>query len=148
MITDYALWFNTYGTPQAETSIGQYDSNNVYDMTVVDKNIITNGYLVFQIVVAITAATETLQIDLVCSAAAALTTPTILWGTGVLATATIEAWEANSIVYVVKIPPNIPLRYLGMSYTIAADDFDTGSWNCFITPNAPQFIAADPTATS
>jgi len=149
VITDYQLWFNTYGTAQAETTVDTHNSDNVYDMTIVDKNILKAGVLVFQIETAIVSAGGgTLNIQLVCSAAAALTTPTVLWSTGVLANATIVAWTANSTIYKVKVPANIPLRYLGMQYIIGTAVFTAGAWRCFITPDAPHHIAADPTATS
>ena len=107
-------------TAQVETTQATHISDNVIDLTHVPRNVIENLYFVFQCeVVPISAGGGTLQIDLVTSAAAGLTTPQTLWSTGIVANATIVAWTANSTIYAFKIPANMLLRYLGCNYTIA-----------------------------
>jgi hypothetical protein len=84
------------------------------------------------------AAGGTLNVQLVCSAAAALGTDTILWETGVMVHDTVIAkMLANTIVWVVKIPPNIPLRYLGVAWVVGTAVMETTTADIFITPNAP-----------
>jgi len=132
-------------TPQAETTVATHVSTNVIDLTHIPRNIIENCYFVFQCaVVPISAAGGTLQIDLVTSAAAGLTTPTVMWSTGILANATIVAWAANSTIFAFKIPAQMALRYMGCNYTIAGFALTAGSWRAFFTPNAPYLIAATP----
>jgi hypothetical protein len=129
---------------QAETTVAAHISDNVVDLTHIPRVIIDNAYFVYRIKTAITGTGETFQIDLVTSAAAGLTTPQILWSTGILTETIIEAWTANSIVYAFKVPSNMLLQYLGVIYTIGTAVFTAGAWDAFLTPNAPYFIAATP----
>lgn len=149
MIGDYQLWFNTYGTPQAETTVDTHISDNVYDMTIVDKNILKAGIFVVRIdTTPAVNANGTMQFQLVCSAAAELTTPTVLLSTSEFDHDTCEAWAADEIIYKAKVPAHIPLRYIGAQVIIGTAILTAGDWDWFITPEAPHHIAADPTATS
>jgi hypothetical protein len=141
MIMDKQLIFSAL---QAETTQAAHISDNVVNLSHIPRCIIDNMYFVFRIGAAITGTGETLQIDLVTSAAAGLGTPQILWSTGVMVEATIEAWAANSIVFAFKVPSNLLLQYMGVIYTIAGANFSTGTWDAFLTPDAPYFIAATP----
>ena len=130
-------------TAQAETEVGDHTSTNVIDVTHIPRTVLADLYLVVQIVVVpVSAGGGTLQISLRASAAATLTAPTTLWDSGLLANATIVAYTANSIIYSVKLPPAIPLRYIGMNYAIATAELTAGSWVAFLTPDAPYYIAA------
>ena len=153
MIIDADLSFNaittTAGvvafTAQAETTVATHVSTNVIDLTHIPRNIIDNLYFVFQCVaVPVSAGGGTLQIDLVTSAAAGLTTPQTLWSTGIVANATIVAWTATTIIYAVKIQPSMLLRYMGVNYGIATAVLSAGSWAAFLTPDVPFLIAATP----
>jgi hypothetical protein len=150
MYVDSQLSFNTVSdnvmTAQAETTVATHNSDNVIDITsTAGRHFLEPMYFVFQIETAIVSAGGgTLDIQLVCSAAAALTSPTVLWSSGVVANATIVAWTANSTVYVVKAPPipNVSLRYVGVLYIIGTAVFSAGDWRAFLTPNAPLFVPA------
>lgn len=104
-----------------------------------NRSIAEAGYLVWRVGTAFTiTATGTMNVQLVCSAAAALGTDTVLWETGAIAHDAVEAlFTANKIIYVIKIPPVIPLRYLGVAWVIGTDHLDTGTADIFITPDAP-----------
>jgi hypothetical protein len=111
-----------------------------YDLgSTTNRSIAEGGYLVWRQGAAETmTATGTVNVQLVCSAAAALGTDTILWETGVMVHATIIAkMLANTIVWVVKIPRNIPLRYLGVAWVVGTDAMETTTADIFITPDAP-----------
>jgi hypothetical protein len=97
------------------------------------------GYLVWRQGVAETmTATGTMEVQLVSSAAAALGSDTILWSTGVMVHATIVAtFLINTIVYVIKMPRKIPLRYFGVAWVVGTDVMETTTADIFITPNAP-----------
>ena len=134
-------------TPQDETttSATPYDSDSIIDLTHVPRNVLTPLYLVVQIIVVpVSAGGGTLTISLVTSAAEALTTPTILWSSGLLANATIVAYTAYSTIFTVGINLTSALRYLGVNYTIGTADLTAGSWIAFLTPDAPFAIAATP----
>jgi len=130
--------------PQAETTVATHVSDQVLDLTHIPRNIIDSLYFVFQIEDAITGTGETFEIQLVTSAAVGLTTPQVMWSSGILAEATIEAWVANSTIYVIKVPPVMLLRYLGATYEIIGAVFSTGSWRAFFTPDPSLLIAATP----
>ncbi len=145
MYVDKELAFQVMGTPQAETTVDTHVSTNVIDLTHIPRTIIENAYFVFRCaVVPISAGGGTLRIDLDVSAAVGLTTPTTLWSSGTLANATIVAWTANTIIYAVKVPAYMPLQYLGVNYTIATAVLTAGSWEAWLTPNAPYYIPATP----
>ena len=132
-------------TAQVETTEGTHVSDNVIDLTRKPQNIIENLYFVFQCeVVPISAGGGTLQIDLVTSAAAGLSTPTVMWSSGIISNAIIVAWVANSTIYAFKIPANFALRYLGARYTIATAVLTAGSWRAFFAVESPHFIAPTP----
>ncbi len=136
---------NNVLTAQVETTEAAHISANVVDLTHIPRNIINNLYFVFQCeVVPISAGGGTLQIDLVTSAAAGLSTPTVMWSSGILANAAIVAWTANSTIFAFKVPAQFALRYLGATYTIVTAVFTAGSWRAFFTPDAPYLIAATP----
>ncbi len=130
---------------QEETTQAEHISDHVYDLTHIPRNVINNMFLVFRIGTAIVSAGGgTFNIELVTSAAVGLSTPQVLWSTGVVANATIVAWTADSIQYAIKVPPVMLLRYMGMHYTIGTAVFTAGTWDAFLTPDAPYHIAATP----
>lgn len=129
-------------TAQAETTVATHDSDNVIDLAKWSQ-FLGDMYFVWQVEVAIVSAGGgTLQIDLVASAASGLTSPTVLWSSGVLANATIVAYTANSTVFAIKMPPYVDKRYLGVQYTIGTAVFSAGSWRAFLTPVAPFHVPA------
>ena len=149
MIFDRETCFNTVTsagmTAQAETAADTQISANVLDWTKIPRTQFSSLFFVVQIVVIpISAGGGTWQIDLVSSAAEALSTPTIAWSSGLLANATIVAYAANSIIYALQIPPRFPLRYVGVRYTIATDVWTAGSFCSWLTPNAPYGTPATP----
>ena len=132
-------------TPQAETTVDTHVSDNVIDLTRKPQSIIESMYFVFECaVVPISGGGGTLQIDLVTSAAVGLTTPTIMWSSGVIPNATMVAWSANSSIYAFKIPAHFALRYLGCNYTIVTAVLTAGSWRAFFAVESPHFIAPTP----
>ena len=134
-------------TPQAETTVDTHVSTNVVDLSKYPRNVINQLYFVFQCaVVPISAGGGTLQIDLVTSAVAGLTTPTVMWSSGILANATIVAWTANSTIFAFKVPAHMALRYLGCNYSIATAVLTAGSWRAFFTVDAPYLIAPTPSS--
>ncbi len=150
MIFDRENCFNTVTasgmTAQSETTAAQYDSTNVIDTTKIPRTVIQSPlFLIFQVVAAlVSAAGGTILIELVCSAATALSTPTVLWSSSVVSNAVMVAWSANSLPFQVPVPPRIPLRYLGMSYTIADFDLTAGSWNAWLTAHPTLGTPATP----
>ncbi len=151
MYTDAQLSFNAVTTTanvisftaQAETTVDDHTSTNVIDVTHIPRSIYDSMFLVIQIVtVPISGGGGTLQFSLRASAAAALSTPTILWDSGIVPNATIVAYSANSLIYKVKLPPLIPLRYIGINYEIATAVLTAGSWVAFLTPDTEFRIPA------
>jgi len=134
-------------TAQAETTVDTHVSTNVVDLSKYPRNIIEQLYFVFQCVeVPISAGGGTLQIDLVTSAVAGLTTPTVMWSSGIMANATIVAWTALSTIFAFKVPAQRALRYMGCNYTIAGNVLTAGSWRAFFTVDAPYLIAPTPSS--
>lgn len=148
MYVDNELSFNLVSnnviTAQDETTASSYISDQVVDLGHIPRNVIDNLYCVFQVEVALVSATGTITIALVTSAAAALTTAQTLWSSGLVANATMVAWTAQSTVYAFRVPANMLLRYLGMTYVIGTAALTAGSWRAFLTPDAPYHIAATP----
>jgi len=118
-------------------------SNNVIDTTRIPRTIISDWYFVVDVEVVFAHGSASLLIDLVTSAAEALTTPTVEWSSGTQAWAAVDAWTANSNIYAVPIPPRMNLRYLGVKFTASAT-FTGGSLRAYITPNAPFRLPAAP----
>ena len=111
-----------------------------YDLgSTTNRSIAEGGYIVWRTGTAwLNATSATIEIQLVCSAAAAGGTDTVLCSTGLLAHDASEAKLAlNSILFAWKIPQNIPLQYLLVAWTIAAAHFTAGTADVFVTPNAP-----------
>ncbi len=132
-------------TAQAETTQATHISDNVIDTTRIPRTIIDNGFLVIQIEVApTTSASATMDWQLVTSAAAALSAPTIEWSSGVIATGVVTAYVVNQTIYVIKIPPVMHLRYLGMRFIIGTGALTAGSWRCFIAPDWQFLVPATP----
>ena len=135
----------TFSAAQEETTAASYISDNVVDLTHIPQNIIDNMFFVFRIKAAIVSAGGgTISITLVTSAAVGLGTNQILWGSGVIGNTIAVAWTANSIVYAVRVPPVMLLRYMGVAYVIGTADLTAGTWDAFLTPDAPFLIAATP----
>jgi hypothetical protein len=120
-------------------AIGTYYSDS-YDLYQ-DKNrtIAKGGYMVWrQGTAAAVAAGGTTVISLVTSASAALTAPTVLWTTVTLTHDVTEAaFKANKLVYAVKLPRRLSLRYVGVCWTLAVAAWTAGTADIFLTPNAP-----------
>jgi len=130
---------------QAETTVDTHISTNVIDLVHVPQVTYDNPYFVFRIGAAIVSAGGgTINIRLVTSAAVGLGTPTILWESGVIANATMVAWTANSLVYMVRVPPVKLLQYLGVDYVIGTAVFTAGTWDAFLVPDVAHLIAATP----
>ncbi len=146
MIIDNALYMMKIGGRPCDTAawstlwaVATNYSSSIDMTTVTNRSIADAGYWVWRQGAAETmTATGTLNVQLLCSAAAALGTDTVLWETGVMVHATIIAkMLINTIVWVVKIPPVIPLRYLGTAWVVGTDAMETTTADIFITPNAP-----------
>jgi hypothetical protein len=131
---------------QDETTAATHISDNVVDLTHYPTNIVNNMFLVFRIGTKIVSAggTSTFEIQLVTSAAVGLSTPQVIWSSGATANATHCGWAANSIPYVIKVSPTMLLRYMGILYIIGTDTFSAGTWDAFLTPDAPYYIPATP----
>lgn len=112
--------------------------SSMIDLVSTNRSIAEGGYLVWrQGTAAAVAAGGTTTISLFCSAAATGGTPTTLI-TRVWTEAECEAqFLANTIVFVWKIPQNVPLRYLGVQWVLGVDAWTAGTADVFITPNAP-----------
>lgn len=127
---------------QDETTVAAHISDNVVDWGVAGRRFYEPLWYVFRIDTAIVSAGGgTLDIQLVTSAAADLSTPTILWDSGVLANATIVAWAVGAIPYVIPVfYKGTMLRYFGAIYTIGTAVFTAGKWDMLpvINPPAPQ----------
>ena len=145
MYLDKENCFHLYPTAQAETTTAAHISANVVDLTKYPRNIIDMLYWVFQLEVAITTATSaTFQVDLVTSAAEALTAPQILWSSGVVATGVVVAWLAQSTLWAFKVPAYLQHRYMGCIYTIGTGTFTAGSWRSFLSVDVPYLIDPSP----
>jgi len=137
MLIDDAM---TLSDAQDETTVDDHISDNVIHLGVTGRRWDIPLWYVFRIDTAIVSAGGgTLQIQLVTSAAAALTAPTILWDSGVQANATIVAWAIDTSPF-----PAIPLHrsgtlllYLGAIYTIGTDVFTAGAWDMLATYDQP-----------
>lgn len=142
MYLDHETMFSVL---QDETTVDDHISDNVIDLVHAPQVIYENPYFVFRIGTAIVSAGGgTLEVKLVNSAAVGLGTPTVLWSSGVVASATVVAWTANSLIYAVRVPPVKLLQYLGVVYTIGTAVFTAGTWDAFLAPDFPHLIAATP----
>jgi hypothetical protein len=125
---------------------GAYVSTNVVDLWGSATSIIQDlgsGHRLavhFGIVEAVAGATATVQFDVVRSAAAALTTPSLLASTGaLLGTGVLTAGAQFALV----LPPDIMetytsnLRYLGVIYTVAVATTTAGTVNAHLVTD-PQ----------
>ena len=104
-----------------------------------NRSIANAGYWVWRQGAAATfTAGGSMEIALACSAAAAMGTDTVLWTSGVIAVAT---WAAlltiNTLIYAIKVPQNIPLRYLAVRWINTTQAQTAGTADIYITPNAP-----------
>jgi len=103
-----------------------------------NRSIAQGGYLVWrQGTAAAVAAGGTTTISLVCSAAATLGTDTKLITRAWTETECEAGFLIDTMVFVWKIPANIPLRYLGVMWVLAVGAWTAGTADIFITPNAP-----------
>jgi hypothetical protein len=110
-----------------------------YDLaSTTNRSIAEGGYVVFRIGAAFSQAHDGgSHWSIVCSAAATMGTDTVLWDSGDIDHATMAAYTLNSILWVIKLPPVIPLRYLAALWTPDTTAFTTGTMDIFIAPNAP-----------
>lgn len=148
MRIDKELVFNaiTAGVlvPQAETTVDTHISDNVVNLTHVPRTLSNLWFVVQCSVVPISAGGGTLRINLVTSAAVGLTTPQVLWSSGLLANAAIVAYTADSTLYHFPMPEAALLQYLGVTYQIETAVWTAGSFRAFLTPDAPTYIPATP----
>ena len=135
---DSTAWASLWG-------IGQHFSDSYDTAMEKDWSVAEGGYMVWrQGTAAVVAAGGTTVISLVTSASAAMTAPTVLWATQTLTHDITEAaFKINTIVYVAKIPPSVSLRFLAVSWTMAAAAWTAGTADIFITPNAPYGQAGE-----
>ena len=141
--------FNTISgttwTAWAETTVAAHNSPNVIDLTHIPRVIIENARFVVQVVdVPVSAGGGTLQLDLVTSAATALTSPQTLWSSGVVSNATIVAYTANSTIFDIPIPSSMLKRYMGVIWTIGTAVWTAGSFRMFLASQTPEYIPAAP----
>jgi hypothetical protein len=108
------------------------------DLTTTSNRVIAEaGYMVFRVGDAFAQAANDSTWQIVCSASATMTTDTVMWTSGTVANTVAAAWVANSIVWVIKLGPKFPLRYLGVLWTPATSAFTSGTMDIFITTDAP-----------
>ncbi|MFA4972530.1 MAG: Bbp16 family capsid cement protein [bacterium] len=126
---------------QDETTVDSHISDNVVDWGAAGRRFYEPLWYVFRIDTAIVSAGGgTLRIQMVTSAAEALTSNTVLWDSGVIANATIVAWAVGAIPYVIPVVgQGTLLQYFGAIYTIGTDVFTAGAWDMLpvINPPAP-----------
>lgn len=128
----YIDYFGDLSVAQDETTQTTHISDNVVDLGAAGRRIVEPRWYFFRITTAIVSAGGgTLQIQIVTSAAAALSAATVIWDSGTIANATIVAWTVNQMPY-----PRIPvvysgelLRYFGAIYTIGTAVFTAGAWD-------------------
>lgn len=139
MIIDYE---GNLSDAQDETTVTDHISDNVVDLQVAGRRIISPWWYVFRIDTAIVSAGGgTLQIKMVTSAAAALSGPVTLWDSGIIANATIVAWAVNAVPYVIPVTYNgTLLQYFGAIYTIGTNVFTAGKWDMLRAVNVPNPI--------
>lgn len=112
--------------------------SSTIDLSTSNRSIIEAGFLVWrQGTAAAVAAGGTTTISLICSAAATGGTPTKLITLAYTEAECEAAFLTNTIVFVWKIPQNIPLRYLGVQWVMGTGAWTAGTADIFITPNAP-----------
>jgi hypothetical protein len=136
MIRDY---FGTLSIAQDDTTVASHASDNIVDLGVTGRRLVEPLTYVFRIDTAIVSAGGgTLDIQIVTSAGDDLSTPTIIWDSGVLANDVIVAWTANSVPYVIPVLYNgTLLRYFGALYIIGTNVFTAGKWDMLQVVNAP-----------
>ena len=138
MIIDYE---GNLSDAQDETTVADHISDNVVNLQVAGRRIIAPWWYVFRIDTAIVSAAGTLKIQMVTSAAEALSSPTVLWDSGVLSNATIVAWAINTVPYVIPVYYNgALLQYFGAIYVIASGVFTAGKWDMLRAVNVPNPI--------
>ena len=139
MIIDYE---GNLSDAQDETTMTTHISDNVIDLQATGRRIVEPWWYVFRIDTAITTGTSaTLQIQMVTSAAVGLGTATVLWDSGVIASATVVAWAANAVPYVIYVTYNgALLQYFGAIYTIGTGTFTAGKWDMLRVVNPPNPI--------
>lgn len=134
MITDAQLRFS-----DAQAITVTANSTNVIDLTT-NADIARGAPLRFQceVTTAFTAGgAATLQVQLVTSAAAALTSPTVLRDTGALAVAGLTA----GLIIFDGVIPRTALRYIGVIYTVATGPMTAGAVFAGIVEDTETAIA-------
>jgi len=135
----YVDYFGNLSDAQDETTVASHASDNIVDLGVTGRRLVDPLWYVFRIDTAIVSATGTFDIQIVTSAGTDLSTPTILWDSGVIANATIVAWAINSIPYVIPVVYNgTLLRYFGALYIIGTAVFTAGKWDMLQVVNPPN----------
>lgn len=117
-------------------------STNTIDLSVVrDLGPGRALYVVFGVDVAATAAgAATVAFQIISSAAAALTSPTVLVQTDAIGKAELTLGRKP---FALRIDPAILLaqpngqRYLGVQYTVATGPLTAGSFTCYVTDSLP-----------
>jgi hypothetical protein len=101
--------------------------------TVVNRHILEGGFCVWQVVATPTQAANSTTFHFGCAATAVYPT-TMFWTAAAVAFGTLSAWPVNTIIYVIKLPAVIPLRYLSVGITPLTSAWTTGTMNIYMTP--------------
>ena len=145
MYVDKNLYFiNRVGLADGTTlwaTLWAHTTTNIGDVIdleqVTNRRIAEGGYVVWQChTVPLQAANDT-TFKVVCSAAVGLGTPTVLWEANAIDHAVLAAWTVDSIIWVVKLPNQIPLRYLGVSWYPTTTAWTAGEMDIYLTPEVP-----------
>ena len=137
MILDYN---GILSDAQDETTAAAHVSDNVVDLGVTGRRLDLFWY-VFRIDTAIVSAGGgTLDIQIITDSEVGLaTTPVVIWDSGVIANATVVAWAASTVPYVIPVYYNGTwLRYFGAMYTIGTAVFSAGKWDMLPAINVPN----------
>ena len=127
---------------------GTYNSTNVYDSGAVTRDL-GNGsqlYLLVEVSTDIFGATSgTLQLQLVSSAAAALTSPVIHASTTLTTTAAGSAANktlAGSQAWCIEFPQGVNyLEYIGVLYVVAGQTLTSGAVNAFTSLDPHGYVS-------
>ena len=145
MITDNLLRLSGSTTAGSTTGqdlsqvAGTYNSDNIVDLSLArDVGEGNDLYVVFTVIEAFTSGgAATLAMNVVVSAATALTTPTSVGTIGTTALASLTAGSQ----FVVRISPlvaSLGLRYLGVIYTVGTATTTAGTVTADIVTDIPD----------
>lgn len=112
-------------------------SENVVDLTQTTLRSPGEGiWIIGRVIQAVDSAADgaSVKFQLVTSAAAALSTPTVHYDTGYIAEATLVAGYE---IFKWRVPDTLALRYLGILTTATGEDLTAGTFDFFMTTEAP-----------